>query len=36
MSTPKLDKYLNSANQIDASDLHLIVGVPPAFRVNLV
>jgi twitching motility protein PilT len=34
MSTPKLDKYLNSANQFDASDLHLIVGVPPAFRVN--
>jgi twitching motility protein PilT len=34
MSTPKLDKFLNSANHIDASDLHLIVGVPPAFRVN--
>lgn len=34
MSTPKLDKFLNSANHIDASDLHLISGVPPAFRVN--
>jgi len=34
MSTPKLDKFLNSANHIDASDLHLIAGVPPAFRVN--
>ncbi|HTV62158.1 MAG TPA: PilT/PilU family type 4a pilus ATPase [Verrucomicrobiae bacterium] len=34
MSIPKLDKYLNSVNEFDASDLHLIAGVPPAFRVN--
>ncbi|MGH7939755.1 MAG: type IV pilus twitching motility protein PilT [Limisphaerales bacterium] len=30
----RLEKFLNSVNQIDASDLHLIAGVPPAFRVN--
>jgi len=34
MSTPRLDKFLNSVKEFDASDLHLIVGVPPAFRVN--
>lgn len=34
MTTPRLEKFLNSVNDIDASDLHLIVGVPPAFRVN--
>lgn len=34
MSTPRLDRFLNSVNDIDASDLHLIAGVPPAFRVN--
>lgn len=34
MSTPKLDKFLNSANEFDASDLHLVAGVPPAYRVN--
>jgi twitching motility protein PilT len=34
MSTPKLDKYLNSASDFDASDLHLVAGVPPAYRVN--
>jgi twitching motility protein PilT len=34
MSTQKLEKFLNSVNQLDASDLHLIVGVPPAFRIN--
>ena len=33
MST-RLEKFLNSVNDIDASDLHLIAGVPPAFRVN--
>jgi twitching motility protein PilT len=30
----RLEKFLNSVNDIDASDLHLIAGVPPAFRVN--
>jgi twitching motility protein PilT len=34
MSTPRLDKFLNSANEFDASDLHLVAGVPPAYRVN--
>ncbi len=34
MSTPRLEKFLNSVNEIDASDLHLVAGVPPAFRVN--
>src|SRR5580658_836050 len=34
MNVSKLDKFLNSANLFDASDLHLIAGVPPAFRVN--
>jgi len=34
MNTSRLDKFLNSVNEIDASDLHLIAGVPPAFRVN--
>ncbi|HTV39513.1 MAG TPA: PilT/PilU family type 4a pilus ATPase [Candidatus Sulfotelmatobacter sp.] len=33
MST-RLEKFLNSVNDIDASDLHLVAGVPPAFRVN--
>ena len=30
----RLEKFLNSVNEIDASDLHLVAGVPPAFRVN--
>jgi twitching motility protein PilT len=30
----RLEKFLNSVNDIDASELHLIAGVPPAFRVN--
>lgn len=30
----RLEKFLNSVNDIDASDLHLVAGVPPAFRVN--
>ncbi|HEX3626221.1 MAG TPA: PilT/PilU family type 4a pilus ATPase [Verrucomicrobiae bacterium] len=30
----RLEKFLNSVNEINASDLHLVVGVPPAFRVN--
>ena len=34
MTTPNLDRLLASAGQFDASDLHLVVGVPPAFRVN--
>lgn len=34
MSHSLLDRLLASANDFDASDLHLIVGVPPAFRVN--
>ncbi|MEI9962905.1 MAG: PilT/PilU family type 4a pilus ATPase [Limisphaerales bacterium] len=34
MSTSKLDKFLNTVNEFDASDLHLVAGVPPAFRVN--
>jgi twitching motility protein PilT len=34
MTTPNLDRLLASASQFDASDLHLVVGVPPAFRVN--
>jgi twitching motility protein PilT len=34
MSTQMLDRLLTAANSNDASDLHLIVGVPPAFRVN--
>jgi len=29
-----LDRLLTAANEYDASDLHLVVGVPPAFRVN--
>jgi twitching motility protein PilT len=34
MSTKNLDRLLASANDFDASDLHLVAGVPPAFRVN--
>ena len=34
MKSLRLEKFLNSVNEIDASDLHLIAGVPPAFRVN--
>ncbi len=34
MSTELLDRLLSAANDNDASDLHLVVGVPPAFRVN--
>ena len=30
----RLEKFLNSVNDINASDLHLVAGVPPAFRVN--
>ena len=34
MSTEHLDRILAVAKDFDASDLHLVVGVPPAFRVN--
>jgi len=34
MSTENLNRFLSAAAQYDASDLHLVVGVPPAFRVN--
>lgn len=34
MSNPQLDRFLSSASEFDASDLHLVAGVPPAFRVN--
>src|SRR5256885_994419 len=29
-----LDRLLTAAKEFDASDLHLVAGVPPAFRVN--
>src|SRR5881397_2965226 len=34
MTTPNLDRLLSAAKEFDASDLHLVAGVPPAFRVN--
>jgi twitching motility protein PilT len=34
MNAPRLDKLLEAANDFGASDLHLIAGVPPAYRVN--
>jgi twitching motility protein PilT len=34
MSNENLDRFLSAANEFDASDLHLVVGVPPAYRVN--
>jgi twitching motility protein PilT len=34
MSTEKLDRLLASARDFEASDLHLVAGVPPAFRIN--
>ena len=34
MSTEKLNRFLSAANDYDASDLHLVTGVPPAYRVN--
>src|SRR5437763_9258768 len=34
MSAGNLDRLLSAAGDFDASDLHLVVGVPPAFRVN--
>jgi twitching motility protein PilT len=34
MSASHLDRLLSAVNDYDASDLHLIAGVPPAYRVN--
>jgi len=34
MSAARLDKLLAAAASLGASDLHLIAGVPPAYRVN--
>jgi twitching motility protein PilT len=34
MNIKNLDRFLSAANEFDASDLHLVAGVPPAFRVN--
>jgi twitching motility protein PilT len=34
MSKETLDRLLSAVNEFDASDLHLVAGVPPAFRVN--
>src|SRR2546422_6486820 len=34
MNEPRLDKLLVAASECGASDLHLIAGVPPAYRVN--
>jgi Tfp pilus assembly ATPase PilU len=33
-STGTLGRLLSAANEFDASDLHIVAGVPPAFRVN--
>src|SRR3974377_1116466 len=34
MKLDNLDRLLSAAGEFDASDLHLVVGVPPALRVN--
>lgn len=34
MTHPKLDSYLVAAREADASDMHMVAGVPPAYRVN--
>ena len=34
MSEKLLNQLLSAVNDFDASDLHLVAGVPPAFRVN--
>src|SRR3954464_6159413 len=34
MSTENLDRLLSAAKEFDGSDLHLVAGVPPAYRVN--
>ncbi|HXU75029.1 MAG TPA: type IV pili twitching motility protein PilT, partial [Methylomirabilota bacterium] len=33
-TTEQLDRLMGAAGEFDASDLHLVAGVPPAFRVN--
>jgi twitching motility protein PilT len=34
MSDKAIDRFFSAVNGLDASDLHLIAGVPPAYRVN--
>lgn len=34
ISHPRFDRLLATAAEVDASDLHLVSGVPPGFRVN--
>jgi twitching motility protein PilT len=34
MNSENLDRLLTAVNEFGASDLHLVAGVPPAFRVN--
>ncbi|HEX4343505.1 MAG TPA: PilT/PilU family type 4a pilus ATPase, partial [Verrucomicrobiae bacterium] len=34
MNNANLDRFFSAANEYDASDLHLVAGVPAAFRVN--
>jgi len=34
MSTATFERLLGAATEFEASDLHLVAGVPPAFRVN--
>jgi twitching motility protein PilT len=34
MSYSRLDQLIGSAVEQEASDLHLVIGVPPAFRIN--
>jgi len=34
MSTQSLNRLFTAATKFDASDLHLVAGVPPAYRVN--
>ena len=34
MTHPELESFLATALDLRASDLHIIAGVPPAFRVN--
>jgi twitching motility protein PilT len=34
MTTSHIDRLLSAVNEYEASDLHLVAGVPPAYRVN--
>src|SRR5664279_4577481 len=34
MNSETLNRLLSAVNDFDGSDLHLVAGVPPAFRVN--